>query len=152
MAIESRTGTNSLYSYGIAYYITQGQTRVPRTGLTVKLVRPQAGFSSVLLMQETAPGYYEVTVASESLCGFYEIWDNTVHPQGSHSGKHAILGRLDMNGIQYASNFLLQLAELQNQINEMPQIYGADIYVQDHEPDTLSDYVWIDTRGVNFIS
>ncbi|MCB5288439.1 MAG: hypothetical protein LHW64_11665 [Candidatus Cloacimonetes bacterium] len=50
------------------------------------------------------------------------------------------------------SNFLLQLAELQNQINEMPQIHGADIYVQDTEPDTLNDYVWIDTNGVNFIS
>lgn len=152
MAIGSRTGTKSLYSYGIAYYITQGQTRVPRTGLTVKLVRAQAGLSASLPMQETAPGYYEVTVFTESLCGFYEIWDNTAVPQGSHSGKHAILGRLDMNGLQYASNFLLQLAELQNQINEMPQIHGADIYVQDTEPDTLNDYVWIDTNGVNFIS
>lgn len=141
-----------MYKYGIAYYQAQGQTRVPVTGLTVRLVRPLASWASGITMQETAPGYYEATVLTEAQCGFYEIWDTASYSGGAPSGKHAIIGKLDLNGIQGGSNFLLQLAQLQNIIANMHQIHGADLYVQDVEPDTNNDYVWIDTTGVDYIS
>ena len=31
------------------------------------------------------------------------------------------------------------------------RVHGADIYIQDSQPSTLADYVWIDTMAVNFI-
>ena len=103
-------------------------------------------------MQEIAPGYYEATVMTEAQCGFYEIWDTSSYSYGAKSGKHAVIGKMDMGGIQGASNFMLQLAQLQNTIANMHQIHGADLYVQDTEPDTIDDYVWIDTTGVDYIS
>lgn len=141
-----------MYKYGIAYYQSQGQIRVPVTGLSVRLVRPLASWASGITMHETAPGYYEATVLTEAQCGFYEIWDNSSYPDGAPSGKHAILGKLDLSGIQGASNFILQLAQMQNTLANMYQIHGADLYVQDTEPDTIDDYVWIDTTGVDYIS
>ena len=140
-----------MYKYGIAYYQAQGNARVPVTGLSVRLVRPGMNWINGLAMQETAPGYYEITVQTEDLCGFYEIWDTSLYPPGGFSGKHAVLGKLDFAGIQGSSNIFAIIADLQNQITAMPQIHGADIYVSDSEPQTINDYVWIDTNGVDFI-
>ena len=140
-----------MYKYGIAYYQAQGSSRVPVTGLSVRLVRPGLNWSDGLSLQETAPGYYEITVLTEAQCGFYEIWDTSLHPPGGFSGKHAVLGKLDFAGIQGSSNIFAIIADLQNQITAMNKLYGADIYVSDREPQTTNDYVWIDTTGVEFI-
>lgn len=140
-----------MYKYGIAYYQSQGSTRVPVTGLAVKLVRPGANWASGLVMTETAPGYYEKTVYSEADCGFYEIWDDTIYPQGAHSGKHGILGKLDLAGLKDGDNILSQINSIMAQLAAQNLIIGADIYVQETEPQTPGDYVWIDTTGIDYI-
>ncbi len=139
------------YRYGIAYYDAEGSARVPVTGLKVRLVRPGSAFSSGLICSETAPGYYEASVTDLALCGFYEIWDTHTDPDGARSGKHAILGPLDAAGIQDAANFLAQLASLKAAYDAGAKVHGCDIYIQDSEPSTFDDYVWIDTLAVNFI-
>lgn len=140
-----------IWRYGIAYYDTVGQSRVPLTGLSVRLVRPNAAWSSGLVCTETAPGYYEAAVTDSTLCGYYDIWDTRSVPAGARSGKTAILGPLDAAGIQDASNFLVQLSALAAAFNAAPKVHGCDIYIQATEPDTAADFVWIDTSALDFI-
>lgn len=140
-----------IWRYGIAYYDTVGQSRVPLTGLSVRLVRPGADWTSGLVATETAPGYYEAAITDPTKCGYYDIWDSRTVPAGARSGKTAILGPLDAAGIQDAANFLAQLAVLQAAFIATPKIHGCDIYIQPTEPETASDFVWIDTAAVDFI-
>lgn len=91
-----------MYKFAISYYTMSGVNRVPLTGLTVKLVVPGADWASGLALTETVAnsGHYEVDIATEAECGFFEIWDNQNNPSGAFSGKTCLVGKIDARGIQ----------------------------------------------------
>lgn len=141
-----------MYKFGLAYYQANNAERIPVTGLTVKFVRPGGTWASGLLAPETSPGYYELTILAEADAGFYHIWDNTTNQAGAFSGKTAIVGPLDAAGFQQSDYFLALVNELDAKFATMHQVYGADIYIQDTQPNTINDYMWLDTTGVEFIT
>lgn len=141
-----------MYKFGLAYYQANNAERIPVTGLTVKFVRPGGTWASGITAPETSPGYYELTILTEAAAGFYHIWDNTSTPTGSFSGKTAIVGPLDAAGFQESDYFLALVNELDAKFAAMHQVYGADIYIQDTQPNTINDYMWLDTTGVDFIT
>jgi hypothetical protein len=91
-----------MYRFAISYYIMNGVTRIPLSGVTIRLVRPGDTFLNGVKLSEkpTGSGYYETEVLSESFWGFYEVWDDRVDPNGSFSGKTCTVGKLDARGIK----------------------------------------------------
>ena len=91
-----------MYKYGISYYYMDGSTRMPRSGVDVRLLRPgQSWAEGLKLIEVTAEsGYYEIGIEDEVDCGFYELWDNLGNPLGQFSGKTCTIGKLDARGLQ----------------------------------------------------
>jgi hypothetical protein len=91
-----------MYKYGISYYYMDGTIRKPRTGVDVRILRPDQSWSegSRLIEVPEGSGYYEIGIEAEADCGFYELWDNLGNPLGQFSGKTCIIGKLDARGLQ----------------------------------------------------
>jgi len=110
-----------MYRFAISYYIMNGVTRIPLSGVTIRLVRPGDVFENGVKLSETpaGSGYYETEVLSESFWGFYEVWDDRVDPNGSFSGKTCTVGKLDARGIKDSaiySNHILNEAIISEKI------------------------------------
>jgi hypothetical protein len=87
--------------YGLSYYTSAGDSRVPQSGLQVRLVRPGGDWATGLpLVEKETTGFYEIELESETDWGYYEIWDNRDSPSGSFSGRTEIIGKLDARGLQ----------------------------------------------------
>lgn len=87
--------------YGLSYYTSAGDSRVPQSGLQVRLVRPGGDWATGLpLVEKETTGFYEIELKSETDWGYYEIWDNRDSPSGSFSGRTEIIGKLDARGLQ----------------------------------------------------
>ncbi len=91
-----------MYRFAISYYIMNGVTRIPLSGVTIRLVRPGDIFVNGVKLTETptGSGYYETEVLTEPNWGFYEVWDDKVNPNGAFSGKTCTVGKLDARGIK----------------------------------------------------
>jgi len=91
-----------MYRFAISYYIMNGVTRIPLSGVTIRLVRPGDVFENGIKLSETpaGSGYYETEVLTEPNWGFYEVWDDKVNPNGAFSGKTCTVGKLDARGIK----------------------------------------------------
>jgi len=91
-----------MYRFAISYYIMNGVTRIPLSGVTIRLVRPGDVFENGVKLSETptSSGYYETEVLTEPNWGFYEVWDDKVNPNGAFSGKTCTVGKLDARGIK----------------------------------------------------
>jgi hypothetical protein len=91
-----------MYKFGISYYMMSAASRIPLTGVKVRLVRPGSDFYHGIPVHETPAnsGYYETDKLEVTDWGFYEIWDDRVKEEGSFSGKTCIVGQLDSYGIK----------------------------------------------------
>ena len=91
-----------MYKFAISYYTMEGTERKPQSGIDIRLLRPGQSWSEGKQLIENTPhsDYYEISIESESDCGFYEIWDNIGNTQGQFSGKTCTIGKLDARGLQ----------------------------------------------------
>jgi hypothetical protein len=90
-----------MYRFGIVFYKQSGPSRIPQTGLEIRLVRPGDDWDNGVILKENleGSGYYESDDIEEKDGGLFQVWDDrNGHP--AFSGKTTLIGPLDSLGIQ----------------------------------------------------
>lgn len=116
--------------FGISYYSMQSGSRIPLSGLDVRILRPGQTWDQGIVLAESSPGsaYYEITLLSDEDCGYYEIWDNR-SGTGAFSGKTQIIGKVDYRALQVGAVSQDRIANSAVSHDKLAQEAVRDIHV-----------------------